>query len=173
MQNFKLFIPLRLSRQVFKRFQENSASFFVSSVFYIIFKDTKKMVRLKSVEGVFHIKTGRYELDYDNAKRLCALQAAQLATYSQLHKAWKAGADRYPFSLDFECAGTQQRIINNNPKKGHLKRCGWSKITMQQGNIPVSKFHVQFSFSMCNSLQKGISTLSQYLEKGNEGNDSY
>ena len=64
------------------------------------------MVRLKSVEGVFHIKTGRYELDYDNAKRLCALQAAQLATYSQLHKAWKAGADRYPFSLDFECAGT-------------------------------------------------------------------
>ena len=50
------------------------------------------MVRLKSVEGVFHIKTGRYELDY-NAKRLCALQGAQLATYSQLHKAWKAGAD--------------------------------------------------------------------------------
>ena len=51
------------------------------------------MVRLKSVESVFYIKTGRYELDYDNAKRLCALQAAQLATYSQQHKAWKAGAD--------------------------------------------------------------------------------
>ena len=51
------------------------------------------MVRLKSVEGVFHIKTGRYELYYDNAKRLCVLQGAQLATYSQLHKAWQAGAD--------------------------------------------------------------------------------
>ena len=51
------------------------------------------MVRLKSMEGVFHIKTGRYELDYDNAKRLCVLQGAQLATYSQLHKAWQAGAD--------------------------------------------------------------------------------
>ena len=51
------------------------------------------MVRLKSVEGVFHFKTGGYELDYDNDKRLCALQGAHLGTYSQLHKAWKAGAD--------------------------------------------------------------------------------
>ena len=51
------------------------------------------MVRYKSVEGVFHTKTGRYKLNYENAKRLCALQGAQLATYSQLHKAWKAGAE--------------------------------------------------------------------------------
>ena len=51
------------------------------------------MVRYKSVEGVFHTKTGNYELNYENAKRLCALQGAQLATYSQLHKAWKAGAN--------------------------------------------------------------------------------
>ena len=51
------------------------------------------MVRYKSVEGVFHTKTGSYKLNYENAKRLCALQGAQLATYSQLHKAWKAGAE--------------------------------------------------------------------------------
>ena len=72
---------------------ENAAWFLFSSVFYIVFKDTKKMVRYKSVEGVFHTKTGRYKLNYENAKRLCALQGAQLATYSQLHKAWKAGAE--------------------------------------------------------------------------------
>ena len=51
------------------------------------------MVRYKSVEGVFHTKTGSYKLNYENAKRLCALQGAQLATYSQLLKAWKAGAE--------------------------------------------------------------------------------
>ena len=51
------------------------------------------MFRYKSVEGVFQVKTGSYDLNYDNAKRLCALQGAPLATYSQLHKAWQAGAE--------------------------------------------------------------------------------
>ena len=58
-----------------------------------MFKDTKQMFRYKSVEGVFQVKTGSYDLNYDNAKRLCALQGAPLATYSQLHKAWQAGAE--------------------------------------------------------------------------------
>ena len=58
-----------------------------------MFKDTKQMCRYKSVEGVFQVKTGSYDLNYDNAKRLCALQGAPLATYSQLHKAWQAGAE--------------------------------------------------------------------------------
>ena len=77
----------------YETYTENAALLLFSSVFYIIFKDTKKMVRYKSVEGVFHTKTGSYKLSYENAKRLCALQGAQLATYSQLHKAWKAGAN--------------------------------------------------------------------------------
>ena len=58
-----------------------------------MFKDTKKMVRYKSVEGVFQVKTGSYDVNYDNAKWLCTLQGAQLATYSQLHKARQAGAE--------------------------------------------------------------------------------
>ena len=51
------------------------------------------MVRYKSVEGVFHTKTDSYKLNYENAERLCALHGGQLATYSQLHKAWQAGAE--------------------------------------------------------------------------------
>ena len=77
----------------YETYTENTALLLFSSVFYIIFKDTKKMARYKSVEGVFHTKTGRYKLNYENAKRLCALHGAQLATYSQLHKAWQAGAE--------------------------------------------------------------------------------
>ena len=43
------------------------------------------------VKGVFHAKTGRYQLNYYDAKRLCALHGATLATYNELHKAWQAG----------------------------------------------------------------------------------
>ena len=62
-------------------------------IFFCFLYRIQRYKSYKSVEGVFHTKTGRYKLNYENAKRLCALQGAQLATYSQLHKAWKAGAE--------------------------------------------------------------------------------
>ena len=45
-------------------------------------------------ERVFQTYAGRYKLTFYDAKRLCALHGAMLATYSQLHKAWQAGLER-------------------------------------------------------------------------------
>lgn len=95
--------------------------------------DTKKMVRYKSVEGVFHTKTGRYKLNYENAKRLCALQGAQLATYSQLHKAWKAGAETCEFGWLID-------VTARFPMQTKRAPCG-NRVGIIGSSSPKSKSH--------------------------------
>jgi len=71
------------------------------------------------VEGLFHVKVGRYKLNYYDAKRVCEIHGATLATYNQLHAAWSAGLEhcafgwlidstaRYPMqSIRSGCCGT-------------------------------------------------------------------
>jgi len=45
------------------------------------------------VEGVFHANVGSYKLNYYDAKRVCEIHGATLATYNQLHAAWSAGLE--------------------------------------------------------------------------------
>ncbi|KAL9973639.1 hypothetical protein ACROYT_G020120 [Oculina patagonica] len=53
--------------------------------------DRNAMTIFKPVEGVFHAKVGQYKLNYYDAKRLCEILGAALATFNQLYAAWKAG----------------------------------------------------------------------------------
>ena len=57
----------------------------------LAYLDTNITGKTVPTKGVFHARAGRYTLTYYDAKRLCALHGAVLATYSQLYKAWKAG----------------------------------------------------------------------------------
>ena len=63
----------------------------MGNFFYL---DTYIMGKTLPTERVFQTYAGRYKLTFYDAKRLCALHGATLATYSQLHKAWQAGLER-------------------------------------------------------------------------------
>ena len=49
------------------------------------------MTTYSPVQGVFHAKVGRYNLNFYDAQRLCGILEATLATYNQLYAAWAAG----------------------------------------------------------------------------------
>ncbi|KAJ7371435.1 Hyaluronan and proteoglycan link protein 2, partial [Desmophyllum pertusum] len=53
--------------------------------------DSTGITILTPVQGVFHAKVGKYNLNYYDAQRLCEIHGATLATYNQLYKAWQAG----------------------------------------------------------------------------------
>ena len=52
--------------------------------------------------GIFHANVGgSYQLTYDDAKRLCEINGAALATYNQLYAAWQAGFETCSY-VDFK-----------------------------------------------------------------------
>ena len=53
------------------------------------------------VEGVFHANVGSYKLNYYDAKRVCEIHGATLATYNQLHAAWSAGLEHCSYVIHF------------------------------------------------------------------------
>ncbi|PFX16567.1 hypothetical protein AWC38_SpisGene19159 [Stylophora pistillata] len=76
--------------------------------------DKRKMIQGKAVKGVFHVKVDRYRLNYDDAKNLCTLHGAQLATYSQLDKAQQAGAEQCAFVSSNSWSPTKKIWLNED-----------------------------------------------------------
>ena len=65
-------------------------------------EDKSRIATSGSFAGVFWAAVGRYNMTFYEARRLCEILGATLASYNQLYKAWEAGMQQCEY-MTFSC----------------------------------------------------------------------